>query len=79
MSRPYSTSQPLGRVMHDAGWTVSEVDGATGISYRTLSDYLAGRKKFSDYHLATLADLLDVDPDVLLGNVPIEEAPRRGW
>ena len=66
MSRPFNTSQPLGKIMFAQRWTVTEMSAASSINARTLSDYLAGRRVISERHLMDLADVLDVDPADLI-------------
>jgi hypothetical protein len=72
MSRPFNTDTPLGQLMVDRGYTVKGLEAATDISYRTISDYLAGRKPIIARHMAVLTDTFDVSRDVLLGYEDIE-------
>lgn len=63
--RPFNQSQPLGKAMAFRGYRVKEVEFATGINYRTLSNYLAGRDEIPTRHATLLAELLQVDLDYL--------------
>ncbi len=63
--RPVPTTTPLGRVIAARGLRVYQVAGAAGISPRTLSDLLAGRKEMSLHHRAELARVLGVPGNVL--------------
>jgi DNA-binding Xre family transcriptional regulator len=71
IGRPINASTPLGKIMVDRGITVKGLEADTGISYRTISDYLAGRKQIIAKHMAVLTDHLNVSKDVLLGYAPI--------
>jgi len=64
--RPFSRDTALGQIMATQGWTVAELGTVTGIYVRTLSDYLASRRKISDAHLTSLADALEVNVEDLL-------------
>lgn len=71
MSRPFNTSQPLGKIMRAESWSVTELAAITGINSRTITEYLAGRKVIPTHHLDELAAALDVDagdlvPDPLI-------------
>ena len=72
MSRRYPTHTPLGALMQSCGLKVNEVAYATGISHRTISDYLAARTPMLNHHLTLLADLFEVPP----GTLTYELAPR---
>ncbi len=66
MGRPFATHTPLGQLMVEQGWTVNEFAASTGISYRILSDFLAGRRAIPDHYLEPIADALDVSIEDLL-------------
>lgn len=72
MSRPFNTTQPLGKIMFAQRWTVADLAAVTGINSRTISDYLAGRRVISERHLTDLAAALsdaggvDIDPADLI-------------
>lgn len=68
MARPFSTVTPLGQMMKSAGLRVADVDYITGISYRTLSDYLAGRVTIPQRHLTKLCALFQCDAEDLLSS-----------
>jgi hypothetical protein len=74
--RPFNTSTPLGKLMADRGYTVKGLESATDISYRTISDYLAGRVPIRSHHMAILTDTFDVSRDVLLGYEDIESTQQ---
>jgi hypothetical protein len=63
--RQYPTHTPLGKLMRHYGLRVKDVEFRTGISYRTLSNYLAGRAAILPGHLRLLSELFQVDPRVL--------------
>jgi transcriptional regulator with XRE-family HTH domain len=65
MSRRFNTSTPLGQMMMGSGLKVNEVAYATGISHRTISDYLAARTPMLNHHLTRLAELFEVEPSAL--------------
>lgn len=69
MSRPFNTSTPLGAMMLSAGLKVNEVAYATGISHRTISDYLSRRRPMLNHHLTRLAALFEVEPEALAYDV----------
>lgn len=50
-----------------AGLSVVDVAQMTGISYRTLSDYLAGRRGITRRHLTWICALFDVDAEEVTG------------
>jgi len=66
MSRPFNTSQPLGRIMRANAWSVAELAAVTSINSRTITEYLAGRKVIPTHHLDELADTLGVDAGELV-------------
>ena len=77
MSRPFNTTTPLGQLMWQRGYTVKGLEQATGISYRTISDYLADRKPMLSQHLVTFTVEFNVPREVLLGTEPIREDTNR--
>ena len=60
MPRPFNTSQPLGKIMEHRQLRVKDVEAMSGISYRTISDYLAGRRDITDDHAVLLSEALSV-------------------
>lgn len=71
MSRAFSTTTPLGRIMADRGVTKQEVVAATylagaGVHERTFTNYLNGTAPILNHHLRALASALEVDPEDLL-------------
>lgn len=66
MPRPFAVQNPLGRTLEYSNLTVSELANRSGVSSRTLTEYLAGRVEMLDHHLTALADVLEVDPEDLL-------------
>lgn len=46
--------------------SASDLASRSGVSSRTLTEYLAGRAEMLDHHLTALADVLEVDPEDLL-------------
>jgi len=70
MGRSFNASQPIGRYLRAAGLSVNQLYHLTGISYRTLSNYLAGRTAILPRHIQILCDALDCLPsDLLHGQV----------
>ena len=66
MPRPFAVCNPLGRTLEYSNLSVSELANLSGVSSRTLTEYLAGRAEMLDHHLTALADALEVDPEDLL-------------
>lgn len=56
-------------------WSVKELELASGISYRTISDYLAGRRTFLPHHLTAIAAALGVEETML--ERPLPPRPAR--
>lgn len=77
MSRQFNTSTPLGQLMWQRGYTVKGLERATGISYRTISDYLAGRKPIIPKHIIEFTAEFNVPREVLLGTQAIGQDPNR--
>jgi len=77
MSRPFNTSTPLGQLMWQRGYTVKGLEQAVGISYRTISDYLADRKPILSQHLAAFSTEFNVPRDVRFGLEPIRQDSNR--
>lgn len=73
--RQYPTHTPLGKLMRHYGLRVKDVDQHTGISYRTLSDYLANRKPMLPRHQLLLAALFHVAPEQLVVTPESSEPP----
>lgn len=48
--------------MADAGLRVADVEYATGINHRTLSDILAGRRGFSRKQLVAVCEVFECEP-----------------
>lgn len=67
--RPFNRSTPLGQILWQRGYTLTKVERNTGISYRTMSDYLAGRKSIIPGHMALLCDELNLSRAQILGEV----------
>jgi hypothetical protein len=61
--RQYPTHTPLGQLMRHYGLRVKDVESRAGISYRTLSDYLANRKPILPHHRSVLSQLFQVPPE----------------
>ena len=66
MPRPFTICNPLGRALEFSHLSASELASRSGVSSRTLTEYLAGRAEMLDHHLTALADVLEVDPEDLL-------------
>lgn len=66
MSRPFNRSTRLGVLLAERGWRVRDLEYASTVNARTLSDYLAGRRPIAVGHRQLLADAFDVDPSVLV-------------
>lgn len=62
--KPNATS-PLGKLMIRDALTVTGIQRDTGISHRTISDYLARRKSISAKHLTVLEQYLGVPASIL--------------
>lgn len=69
MSRAYNTTTPLGRALRTGGWTATDFAAVTGINYRTLTEYLAGRRKMTPEHLTAAADALGLAEEDVDGGV----------
>ena len=46
------------------------IAGKCGVSQTTVTDWAKGRVKIKGIHLLILADLLDVEPVQLIGDIP---------
>lgn len=68
--RQYPTHTPLGRLMRHYGLRVMDVEARAGISHRTLTEYLAGRKRIQAHHLTALSQLFRVAPESLQSSEP---------
>ena len=66
MPRPFAVCNPLGRTLEYSNLSVSDLANRSGVSSRTLTEYLAGRAEMLDHHLTALVDVLEVDPEDLL-------------
>lgn len=66
MPRPFTICNPLGRALEYSNMSASDLASRSGVSSRTLTEYLAGRSEMLDHHLTALADVLEVDPEDLL-------------
>lgn len=64
--RRFNTSTNLGKIMVVRGVTATQTSSETGIHPRTLTEYLAGRKKPTARHLMELAAYLRVKPSRLI-------------
>lgn len=64
-----NTDTPLGKMIVDRGFLVVEVTRATGIYPRTMTDYIAQRKRPHVEHLIKLCEFLECDPEEIL---PVE-------
>lgn len=58
-----STATRLGTIIEFRGYRAVDVQFATGIHARILTEYLAGRKRIPPRHLALLAELLGVNAE----------------
>lgn len=65
VSRKFNTDTQLGKVMELRGMSVKALEAASGVSYRTISDYLAGRKEMRPGHRGQMAVALRVNPERL--------------
>lgn len=64
-SRPYPTHTKLGRIMLKRGLRAYKVAAEADVYVRSMTDYLAGRKKPSPRNMAKLAGVLGVTvPDL---------------
>ena len=64
-SRQYPIHTKLGRIMEKRGLRIIEVSSVTGVYPRSMTEYLAGRKKPTPRNMARLAEHLGVGvPDL---------------
>ena len=63
MSRPFNTDTRLGQLIEARGWTAGDFAVAAGVNARTLTEYLARRRKITREHLYAMADLLGVEAE----------------
>lgn len=49
--------------MREAGLRIRDVDAATSVNYRRLSDYLAGRREIAPHHLLEMLELLGLSEE----------------
>jgi len=64
--RQYPRHTKLGRLMYGRGLRSIDVTIGTGISPRTMTEYLAGRKRPTSQNLVRLTTFLRVEPKVIL-------------
>ncbi len=57
----------LGRLILEDDLRLDRVAFETGIHYRTLQEYVSGRKSPRGGHLAKLTEFFGVDPEDLVG------------
>lgn len=63
--RPYPTHTKLGKLMAFYGLRSYDVTARVQLAPRTLTEYLAGRKKISRKHMAGFCELFQCTPDYL--------------
>lgn len=66
--RPHCLETKLGVMIANRRLHSYEVGGKAGVSPRTLTEYLAGRKTITQQHLVALAKTLDCDPADISGD-----------
>lgn len=76
VARNFPTHTRLGATMHEAGLTSSRVAALSGVHYRTLTEYLAGRVHPLPDHAAMLSDALGVAPEDLF---PESDYPKSDY
>lgn len=64
-NRPFATHMPLGKVMDARGVRVLDMAYRSKVSYRTMTEYLAGRKTPPVRHLVAMARVLRVPPAMI--------------
>jgi len=64
--RPYPKHTKLGRLMYARGLRAIDVTVGTAISPRTMTEYLAGRKRPTPRNLTRLTMFLKVEPSAIL-------------
>lgn len=64
--RPFATGTKLGQAMNVKGMRAYQLAGKAEVSNRTLTEYLAGRKRITDAHAFKLAAALGVDVQDIL-------------
>ena len=62
VGRPYPTHTPLGKLMAYKGVRAYDLASAVGIPPRTLTEILAGRRKISRKHMASLCRFFKCEP-----------------
>lgn len=60
--RPFNTSTKLGKLIKARGMNAREVAHMAGMSERTLTELLAGRRRVSPINAAYFAAILNCDP-----------------
>jgi transcriptional regulator with XRE-family HTH domain len=65
MSRKFPTHTKLGKVLQESGLSKLELGYASGVSERTLTEYLAGRKAMLNRHLTAISAAFNCDPEEL--------------
>ena len=73
--RPFNTSSPLGKIMEQRGLSARQVAEGTGIYNRTLTEYLARRRKPTASHVRLLSRFLGVHPSTITGYELVEDDP----
>ena len=63
--RPHNRNTVMGDEMAVRSITIKQLERDTGVSHRTMSDYLANRIPIKSHHKPILSDYLDIHPDDL--------------
>lgn len=65
--RPFNTSTPLGKMMERKGLKVGDLAALAGLSERTITDYLNGRRTPSDVNFLYMARALGCRVEAIRG------------
>lgn len=67
MGHPINTRTKLGAEIASRGEPVYMWSGRAQIAYSTMNDYISGRRPIPHHHLLKLCDVLDVEPEDIIG------------
>lgn len=73
--RPHSLETKLGVMIKQRDTNVYTVAGQAQIAPRIMTEYLAGRRRIRDDHLANLSRVLECEPDEISGDSQEDPVP----
>lgn len=73
MPRPFNATTPLGKLMAERGWSVTELAIVSGVHQVTITAYLNGRKAITPHHAWPLSEAIGCEISDIL---PVDVARR---